>query len=292
VGDWSLLQLAALPLLAEASAADHLWVVDRLACMTDIPLMRDDTRIGLNSTLIFAFDSDKRKLAFPMLPMEAFQREVGVIWENFLTSYYHMVIGMLIPMYSVAYSQFLRSVLTKTSQALLSGILGPTRLSAYHFDIAQFIVDHELEMAFDVLESLGLIAERPVVVGHGANGLLVKALNMTSDPWRVSFEAPLLKDTPVAALANHTGDEKNRSRVVNFFGDGSIYALPDDTTLINYRIPDYRVTKWLPRNPFQTFCFTVAACSNDARFDSLCNDVLGKERFTDIWKSLGRLRID
>jgi hypothetical protein len=186
-------------------------------------------------------------------------------------------------------------MLTRAAQTLVSGILGPNRLSTYQFDIAQSITALELHIASDVIDAFGLSAGRPVIVGHGANGLLAKALNisMTSDPWRVSFEAPTLEDTPIAAFANQTSDDRNRSRIFNFYSEGSIYAISDNRALINHRIPNYGLAPLVSPNPFQTFCFAVAACLSDSRFDLLCSDVLdGQEHFREIWEGLGRHRSD
>jgi hypothetical protein len=185
-------------------------------------------------------------------------------------------------------------MLTRAAQTLVSGILGPNRLSTYQFDIAQSITALELRIASDVIDAVGLSAGRPLIVGHGANGLLAKALNisMTYDPWRVSFEAPALEDTPIAALANQTSDDTNRSRIFNFYSEGSVYAISDNRALINHRIPKYGLASFVPPNPFDAFCFSVAACLNDKRFDLLCENVLGKKNFRDIWEGLGRRRID
>jgi hypothetical protein len=293
LSNWSLLQLAALPMLGEASAVagnENSWLLDSLACLTDIPLLRNDPNVGFNSTAVLAFDSVEKKFALAM-PAVPFARDFGIVCENFLTSYYHTIIDMIIPFYSIAYNNFLADALTTTAQTLISGILGPGRLSAIHLDSARLYAGIELQIAWEVLEALGLSAERPVMVGHGANGLLAKVLDISKDPWRVSFEAPKVTGTPIAALANRIDDEAKRSRIFNFYSDGSLYALFDEGALINTRIPDYGLTGAVPPNPFDTFCFTVAACAHDNRFDSLCNDVLGDDVFAAIWTELGRGRL-
>jgi hypothetical protein len=120
--------------------------------------------------------------------------------------------------------------------------------------------------------------------------LLAKGLNISKDPWRISFEGPKLADSPIAAMTSQVSADANNSRVFNFYSDGSIYALFDERALINNRIPNYGLGRAEPRNPFETFCFTVAACGKDDRFDSLCNDVLGKQAFAAVWARVGRLR--
>jgi hypothetical protein len=289
VSSWSLVQLTALTVLAEAWAKNFSSLVDHLACLTNISLMRN-TSVGYNSTVVLAFDPEENKLAVAMPAMQEFQHRFGLVCENFLTEYYQTAIGAIVPLYSVVYSTFLGDVLTTLAGSLLSGILGPNRLSVYHFNIAQLVAARELEIAWEVLKALGLSAERPVIVGNGADALLVKALKISSDPWRIALEAPNLEDTPLAAVANHTSDDTNRSRIFNFYGEGSLYNRFDGSALVNNRIPDYGLTRWVPRNPYQTFCFSVAACTYDNRFDTICNDILGKDRFAEIWKGLGRPR--
>jgi hypothetical protein len=206
----------------------------------------------------------------------------------------------------MAYELFLRDVLTQGAVSLPSAFLGPNQLSTSYFDMAKSIVGRELQMTWDVMETLSIPVQRPVIVGHGATGLFAKALSLSSiagsltgtpfeDAWQISFEAPTLADTPVSALANQTNSEANHSRIFNYYGKGSFYALFDETALFNDRIPDYGLSRLVPPNPFQTFCFAVAACWNDNRFDALCNDVFSnfttpRLNFSEIWDTLGRKR--
>jgi hypothetical protein len=288
--NWSLIQLAALPVLAEARLMNDTdpEVFRQLACLAEISLMRDDQELGFDSKSILAFDSVHGKLAIGM-PSIGFDRNFGVYCENFLTSYYHTFIRTIVPFYSIAYSSFLSDMLTTTGQALVSGILGPNQLSVSSLDYANVVAGREFELASGLLDALHLSVDRPVVVGHGANGLLAKALTFSRDPWKVSFEAPRLANSPMAALAADHAIE-DLSRILNFYGVGSIYAEFDEMALVNNRIPQHGLSGLIPPNPFETFCFTVAACGTDERFDVLCNDVLGEEQFASIWTDLTRWR--
>jgi hypothetical protein len=172
---------------------------------------------------------------------------------------------------------------------LVSGILGPNQVSVSSLNLANLTAGLELELASDVLNALHLSVNRPVV-GDGGNGLLVKALAFSYDPWRISFEAPCLAKSPMAALAGTTETDSQISRILNFHGVDSVYAQSDDMALVNSRIPRYGLSRVIPPNPFETFCFTAAACGMDDRFDMLCNDVLGEKRFSSIWVDLRRWR--
>jgi hypothetical protein len=293
--NWSLLQLAALPVLGEAwsmmlDRQDLFWLVRGLACLADIPLMRADERLSFASHVVLAYDPGQKRLAVAM-PALSFASDFGVFCENFLTSYYNTLIDMIIPLYSVAYSNFLSDALIRTSQTMISGILGPNRLSVHHLDIAQLQAGLDLQIAWEVLEALGLSADRPLLVGHGANGLLAKAINISYDPWKISLEGPKLEDTPIAALTDKGAGTLERSRIFNFHTAGSFYSLDDERSLINTHFPKYGLLGAVPPGPFDTFCFAVAVCATDDRFDALCSDVIGKKRFGDIWTMLGRLRI-
>jgi hypothetical protein len=210
--------------------------------------------------------------------------------ENFLSSYYPEILGIFVPFYSIAYSNLLSGVLTTTSQILISGILGPNRLSTYYLDEAIITSRWELNTAYDVFEALRLSTGRPVVVGHGANGLLAKALPFSYNPWRVSFESPVLEDSPIEALARDQNMQTSPPTIINFYTEGSIYALMDSSAVVNNRIGRSDLSPMIPPNPFETFCIVAAACAEDERFDEFCNDVLGGG-FGAVWKGLDRERV-
>jgi hypothetical protein len=291
VGGYSLLQLAAFPILAEAW--NDSWLVDRLACLTDISLIRH-TFVGYNSTAVVAFDTSDGKFAVAMPAMSDFRHDFGLFCENLLTSYDENIMHALgVPFYPLAYGFVLGDLLPFLGRQVIAVLLGP-RLSEFHLHVAETISGTELEIASAMLKAHGLSPERPVIIGHGANGLLAKAVKISSDPWRVSFEGPKVGGTEMAANANLTKYEAKRGRIVNYHSEPSFYALVDECAFVNDEIPYYGLPKWLPPNPFETFCFTVAACWSDDRFDDLCKDVFHNSTkpliFSDIWRTLGRER--
>jgi hypothetical protein len=142
-----------------------------------------------------------------------------------------------------------------------------------------------------VIEVLGLTTHRPVIVGHGANGLLAKVVAFAYNPWVISFEAPKVGNSPMANFRADDILDSAVSSIVNFYSESSIYGFFDDAALTNHLIPEYGLVPALPPNPFDTFCFMVAACGRDDRFDLVCNDVLGEKKFADIWEIVNRRRI-
>jgi hypothetical protein len=289
VANWPLIQLAALPILAETGGSNSRYrqVRDYFQCLTDVGLVQEE--INFSSESILAYNREEGKLAVGLTSIP-FDANFAIYCENFLSSYYPEVLGIFVPFYSIAYANLLSTMLTATSQVLISGILGPNRLSSYYLDEAIITARWELEIVTDVFEALRLSAGRPVVVGHGANGLLAKALPFSYSPWRVSFESPVLEDSPIEALAREQDTQTSTPAIINYYTDGSIYALVDAQAVINNRISRSDSSPVIPPNPFETFCIVAAACAQDDRFDQFCNDVLDGE-FNTVWNVLDRGRV-
>jgi hypothetical protein len=243
--------------------------------------------INFSSESILAYDRIGGRLAVGLTAIP-FDVNFALYCENFLSSYYPQLLTIFVPFYSVAYANLLSGMLTATSQSLISGILGPNRLSTYYLDEAIITARWELETAYDVFEALRMATGRPVLVGHGANGLLAKALPFSYNTWRVSFESPVLEDSPIEALAKE--GRVVTPTIINYYTNGSIYALVDDAAAMNNRIVRADTSSIIPPNPFETFCVLAAACAKDDRYDQLCNDVLDGG-FETVWKRLGRERV-
>jgi hypothetical protein len=288
--DWSLMQLAAFPLLAEARG-EYTPFYRNLSRLLGIALFEDDL-MQLQTTAFIAFNRTTKKLAVG-LPVMPFDDNFGMTLENSLAFYYAKAIGLIIPFYDIASDLFLSNLFPGPTETVTTGILGPNRLSEQWLDRVTISVLQELEVVSQVIEALGLSAERPVVVGHGANGLLMKAFNFSdgSDPWRISFESPMLWGSPMATLANYAEGDRTASRILNFYSDGSIYSFSDEAALVNNRIPRYSPRNpIIPPHPFETFCFTVAACGSDPVLDHMCENVLGEGRFENLCTELKRPR--
>jgi hypothetical protein len=105
----------------------------------------------------------------------------------------------------------------------------------------------------------------------------------------------MLTDSPMASLAEMEEIDPKLSRIINFYSDGSFYAMDDPSALVNNRIPKYsRQSPLIPPHPFETFCFAVAACGNEPTFDHLCDrvfdEVFGPRTFLDLCTDVGRTR--
>jgi hypothetical protein len=282
-----LIQLAAIPILADARQLRNTRpdVLDYLSLLTNVEI-----NDSLSVESVVSVNVTGRKMVVGLQAIDHLD-EIGIYLENVLMDYY-LKIAAVAPYFETAYDLFLKSVLSSIAEYLLSGIVGPNRLSVYYLDRAKVTANLEMTTLYDILEVLRSSLDVPVIVGHGANGLLAKAVPLSIDPWRFSFEGPKLKDSPMATLAN-AAEESDTSRIVNFYSGQSFTATSDGSALTNHRIPKYRTGALgsIPPNPFQTFCFVAAACGSDDRFDELCADVLGESTYFEAWDKLERARV-
>jgi hypothetical protein len=275
-----LIQIAAFPILAEANEDKYRSIRDYLANLTGIKLTE-----SVDSVISMDLNHQTLAVGLKSIPRT---HEFGIELENVLMKYYLMICA-LAPWFEEAYNAFLKSILSPISQTLISGILGPNRLSVSYLRQANRNANLEMKTIYEILEVQRLSVNRPVVVGHGANGLLAKAVPFSYGPWRFSFEAPKLEDSAIQTLLGE--DESDRSRIVNFVSEGSLIADADGEAFTNNRIPGYGLPLGIPPTPFQTFCFVTAACGNDTRFDRICSDVMGdRKEYDKIWEKLGRER--
>jgi hypothetical protein len=310
VGNWSLIQLAGLSAIAEArrDSSTPPEVIEYLRVLTAVPLVSSQpgnpNDLAMESQAVVAYDRTDRRLAVGLEAIP-FNHNLGIALENSLIDYVYTAIGSCAPFFNLAYDNFLENLLTEISQALVTGILGPNRTGVYYLDHVNVTASLEMKTAFEVLEVLAVQPGIPLVVGHGANGLLVKASHFSYEPWRVSLEGSKVTGSPMETIAEADLEMKTR-RIVNFYTRGSLFASFDDAALTNNQLPKYGIWPVIPPNPFETLCFAAAACATDVRFDRLCADVfgshghqlwnehnvtLGEEKFRKLWAELGRQRI-
>jgi hypothetical protein len=76
------------------------------------------------------------------------------------------------------------------ADAIVRAILRPNRISVYHLDQVEATIRLEMQTLFELLEVQRKSPESMAVVGHGPNGLLVKAVAFAYDLSCVSLEGP------------------------------------------------------------------------------------------------------
>jgi hypothetical protein len=279
VADWTLLQLASVPVLTEARVTNHIFYRD-FTRRLDVPLLEDDEDFRFDTSALIAFSrADQRLLLSPAsIP---FVDSYGIYLENQLWTYYSGFVGECVPLYGIVSKFFLSNLLPVPSQALSTGIMGPNRLSVQWLYNATLSVKQELELISEIMDALGLTADRPVFVGHGAGGLIVKALQFEdgTEPWRVAFESSGLHDSPMATISGASESERPARTIINFIGAGSIYAGVDEAALGNFKILVYpeaselipSLKELVPPHPLSTFCLIQAACGSDSVLDDMCD---------------------
>jgi hypothetical protein len=278
VSDWSFLQLAAIPVLVEARR-DYPVFYSEFASHMEIRLLQQDEDFDFNTTALIVFDRETKRLLVAPAAIP-FVDNYGIYLENQLGDYYGGVIDECIPLYGLASTFFLSNLLPAPTEALTTGILGPNRLTVQWLNNATLSVKQDLEVVTEIMAALGLAAERPVFVGHGAAGLLVKALQLQNgtDPWRVAFESAVLADSPMATISGAADNDDALPTIFNFMGDGSLFAHADDEALANVKLLVYPEASELvplprelvPPHAVRTFCHIQAACGVDSVIDDMC----------------------
>jgi hypothetical protein len=165
---------------------------------------------------------------------------------------------------------------------------------------ATFSVKQELEVISEIMDALGLTADRPLFVGHGAGGLIVKALQFENgtEPWRVAFESSALHKSPMATISGADESQGPVRTIINFIGAGSLYAQVDDAALGNFKILVYPeaselipgITEFVPPRPLRTFCLIQAACGSDAMLDDMCDRAFPEDFQEGMCKMYARAR--
>jgi hypothetical protein len=286
-------QLAALPALAEAKSRNLTALVEYVELLADIPPATEPL-LTINPALkaYAAFDGNTNQLAMAMAPLQA-TADYAVRLETSIAYWYQMVFGALVPLYGPAYSFFLSSVCRSGSELMMRTILGPSRQSVFGLRSARLSANTALSLTYTVLKGWRMTAKenRPTMVGHGANGILMKAVALDHDPRRVALESPKFDDSPLIPISDYakTDQAPAISRVVNFFTAGGIYAHSDASASQNLETPSYGINPLRPPDAWDTLCFFAAACDPDDRFHTLCGEVLGDDDdFYNLHILLGR----
>jgi hypothetical protein len=280
VADWNLLQLAGIPVLAEArNNSNYATFYREFAKILEIRLLEDNPDFGFRTTALIVFDAATKRLVIAPAAIP-FEENYGIYFENELSNYYGDFIEECVPLYGIASTIFLSSLLPAPTEALTTGILGPDRVTVQWLYNATLSVKQELEVVYAIMDAFGLSGERPVFVGHGATGLIVKALQLQegTEPWRVAFESAALADSPMATLSRASDNDDALPTIINFIGDGSLFAKSDDEALWNANIPVFpkaeelitHLREFIPPHALRTFCHIQAACGKDPRLDGMC----------------------
>ena len=282
--EWTLTQLAALPVLAEAKHLNMTGLFDYVARLAEVPIGREPLG-SIDTPTVIAFDDKTGQLAMAMPALEP-RLDLVLLVENAIGYWYGSIAASVIPFYGTAKQFFLSDIIASTSNLLI----GVSQLAGATTATSASPARLTLALSSEVLGVLRMAAQskRATIVGHSANGLLVKGLAFDHDPWRVSFAAPSFVDSAMIAQFDPTGGNAAKSYEINMFEEGSIYAPPDSASAQNLQLPAGSPTRILPPGPLENLCIVAASCDPDDRFAALCAKVMKDGVFEDIQAGLGR----
>jgi hypothetical protein len=289
---WNMTQLVALPALVEAKSRNRTDLMEYVSFLADIP-QQEEPLLTINSVLNghASFHPRTNRLVVGMAPLGA-TANYAIFLETSLPFWYQKIFGALIPFYSLVWDFFLSNICRSASEFSISVVLGPCRQTVFGLRRAKGTANQALLLTYSVMTGWRKAArgERPTIVGHGANGVLAKAIDFNYEPWRLTLEAPAFDESPLVAMSDYAKTSINQAttRVVNLF-TGSVYTRSDKTASSNIEMPKHGVFPARPPDVWETLCFIAAACDSDDGFHTLCGEILGDEKaFYAVHNKLGR----
>jgi hypothetical protein len=201
--------------------------------------------------------------------------QLGFLLANLGNEWYNKMIAMFVPCFEAIFDVFLGGF-CGGCQAMLGALVG--------------IGDASFNAWNSTLALMGMLvnASLPVFVGHGAGGLMAKALAVQFDRMGVAFEGPNLM---TSALDQRVVPGRERKRVlVNIDSADSLFTLNEDGATENIRVPTLRRSWFGGSNPYEMFCRLAAACVSDDTFDHLCDEAVGLDTYKQFFALWGRDR--
>jgi hypothetical protein len=274
VEGWSLLELAGLSmaahnptnlnvtetLLATVLSGDYNW------SFTDVDARVPSIGVVRNSTPILAFQG------------AASSYELGIIFENMLITWFSMAMEEIVPFWGVASTVFLQPFFDWITPILQNQFVGAKQLSRSVF----------VESVNAVEQFQAQVGQLPLFTGHFSGGLISKSAAMEFGSWTIAFESLLYGSTAMALCT----EEPNETgfRMLNVYSGSSFFsAAESDSIGLNIRLPDEQAL-WKPANPYETFCLIAAGCTDDDRFDNLCDEAIGRKKYVEYFEAWERSR--
>jgi hypothetical protein len=203
------------------------------------------------------------------------KEQLGFLLENLCNEWYNKIITMFVPCFQAMFDVFL-SGFCRGCQAMLGAFvgLGGTSFNTWN----------------ETLTLIGLLVNvsQPVFVGHGAGGLMAKALATQFDRMGVAFEAPNLVTSVLDQRVGRGSDRK--TVLVNVDSADSLFALAEDGATENLRVPTLGRSWFGGSNPYEMFSRLAAARVSDDTFDHLCDGAVRLERYKQFFALWGRDR--
>jgi hypothetical protein len=210
------------------------------------------------------------------------RQDVGIAVENVGLVWFHFVMQTIVPFYRIFADVLLKSLMGRLGQQLTLLFFGPNRMPLRFAQEATGLVSLGKHTA-KVYESLFHTPMSSIAVGHSHCGLTARAAAINDSIYGVSFEGSQYDLSPIQGFFP-VPDPSTKYRLINEASGVSLFAMHDDLSMWNYRIPDWQKW-WKPANPYETFCLLVAGCTADDRYDAICNATVGAEQFQEYMSS-------
>jgi hypothetical protein len=234
-------------------------------------------------------------------PATVTRANVAFVIESVAITWWDEILDYVIPFDRIIFGIFLRSFQTILTQAIVGLLFGPRRFSYTSWSEAitrtQAIQAALVEPVSLFWAELSNYSYTPLklVTGDGAYGLLAKAIAIDLNISGVAFNAPKFDASPISfwtrwydGAATRATDSNLTSRILNVFAGNSLQFSEETkwVTRTNWEWPEWK-WPWQSVSAAETFCMTVAGCATDDRFVDMCNSIMEKNLFDelfDVWQ--------
>jgi hypothetical protein len=228
-----------------------------------------------------------------VFPGTSTPHDLAFVIENGLSFWLNSVCLAVIPFGSIFHSLFFRTFEMTLIVAVGIALLGPRRLSLTYWDRAIRATDAIIESAANntcVQQYVETISgQRRMmmsgIVGHGAYGLLAKALSGHYSTRGYAFNSLQFENSPIAILREwERGDNESDEGPIEHFRSGTSFQVFTDQV---FKTSDWHI---LPTNHtgiagfFETprvaemLCLVAAGCATTDQYDNLCGRLLGSAK--------------
>lgn len=245
---------------------------ERKATEVDYESLTDGIHIRDNKLHVFVINGLRNALDWVLL------------FEQFIQQWYFLALRSMIPFYNIVYNIFRVSLIAANKY-----FTKMTFCSFLTLEKAQRIREQILTNAIPKKDKW--FSYTNVAVGHLTGGYFAKYLGSWVFPKApritgIGFDSLTFQGTALEIEQTYKDDF---GMTVNVFAKGSIYSSTEERTKNNFERNKY--ASMLPPDAVQSFCHSVAMCSN-TRFEiDFCSTILGDE-FTEIMESYDRYRTD
>ena len=233
----------------------------------DYKCMRDGIHIRDNKLHLFIINGIRRAIDFILL------------FEQFIQYYFFMILKSLIPFYAMAYGKFRVALIVSTRYF--------TKMTGCEFLTTQIAKRIHDDITMNCIpKNKSWHKYTNIAIGHLTGGYFAKYLSTYKLPTKpeiagIGFDSLSFQGTP---LEIENTREIDFGMTLNVFARGGIYSDNEPNTKNNFERKTYGSI--VPPDAVQSFCHSVAMCSNDRYEIDFCNTMM--KNWDDVMKQYGR----